>query len=278
MHYRFIAEQYKDTVAGLKLNEPADWMQYSDTMIVRDRTTETHRLRPPTPLPACYAKIYRYPKWTDRFKILFRGGWLGRCRAKVEFDHLRSLSARGLAPKVIAYGDDYIRGLLHQSLLVTEEVSGAVPLDTFIAENLNLLRRAERLMFIRTLATFTKTMHIDGFINGKYHWRNILVRATEGAFVFQVIDPSSSRQRYQWRWPFYDISTLDICAPFYFSRTDRLRFVKAYWGCPNVSLTLWQKRRIEKIASLRDRIAKTEWKRYKHIVRQNRTPDPKSAR
>jgi len=266
MKYTFIADPYRAATRQNGLNTPDDWMRYADKLIVRDRTTETHRLALPAPLPACYAKIYRYPRWDDRLRILFRGGLIGASRAGVEFKNLQRFNQRGLSPKVLAYGRQRRYGLLELSLLVICEVPDATAMDAFAAGRLGQLTTEQRRVFIRKLAEFTRTMNAGGFINSQYHWRNILVQQIQGGFEFQVIDPSSCRQRYRWLWPYFDVATLDICARYFFTRTERLRFLKTYWNCQGQRLTRRQKRLIRKISVLRDRLSQKELKRYRPIL------------
>jgi len=266
MKYCFVAEEFKEAVATLGLDTPARWMSYSVQEVAKDRTTETCRLRLPTPWPGAYAKIYKYPLWKDRLRILFRGGLLGRSRAKVEFDNLRLLNTRGLSPQVIAYGRQRRFGILEVSLLVVEEVAGAVAMDAFAADGLRRLTRQQRRDFIETLAAFTRAMNAGGFINTEYHWRNILVCQTGNRFSFQVIDLSSSRPWYRFSMPFFDLATLDVCAGHFFTRPERLRFFKLYFGCEGTPLTARQKKQAARIAALRDTISQKEMKRYRHIL------------
>lgn len=266
MKYGLIADEYKEAVSALGLNRPEDWMRHSVQDIVVDRTSETRRLNPPPPLPGCYAKIYRYPRRDDRLRILFRGGLLGRSRAKVECANLVKLHARGLAPQVVAYGQERCGGLLKTSLLIVKEVPDALPLDRFAAEHLRSFTKELRSGFIRALAAFTREMNAGGFINSEYHWRNILVCRTAGQIFFQVIDPSGSRRRYRLLHPFFDLATLDVCAPFFFTRTERLRFFKLYQEGPHRPLTKKQKRQLKQILTLRQRICKQELKRYHKIL------------
>jgi len=266
MRYTYIADEYKNTIEELRLDTPDQWMAYSVQIASLDRTTETRRLGLPAPLSGVFAKIYRYPRWDDRFRILFRGGLLGRSRAKVEFDNLRLLHRRGLAPQVIAYGKERYKGLLRTSLLVIGEVADAVSLDVFVADELSSLTRRRRQNFIQTLARFTRTMNTGGFINTEYHWRNILVQKNEAGFSFQVIDPSSSRWWFRLFYPSFDLATLDVCAPYFFTRTERLRFLKHYWGSEGLPLNAKQKAQIYKIAGLRRVVAEKELKRYRSIL------------
>jgi len=265
MKYHSIASDCRASVAQHKLHTSRDWMQFAVQNIVVDRTSETRRLQPPNPIPECYAKIYRYPMLKDRLRILLRGGLLGRSRAATEFKNLRRLHARGLAPQVLAFGSTRRCGLLYESLLVVEAVQNAVPLDQFIAGPFAGLSREQRIGFLSALAGFTRRMNAGRFVNGEYHWRNILVRHDGTAHRFQVIDPSASRLRCRLFHPLFDLTTLDVCAPFFFSQPERLRFFKHYAGTENQPLTARQKRQLRRLLALRRRIAKEELKRYRAI-------------
>lgn len=272
MKYCFVADDYKQTIDALGLKEPGDWMRYAVQSIVDDRTTETRRLKLPAPNSGCYAKIYRYPRWDDRLRILFRGGLFGRSRAKVEFDNLCLLHARGLSPRVAAYGQERKWGMQRLSFLVIEEVCDAIPLDKFIVGPFQSCNRDGRKAFVRLLADFTRKMNAGGFVNGEYHWRNILVCKTDKGYDFKIIDPSSSRRRYRLLYPFFDLATLDVAAPFFFSRSERLRFFKHYIGRSEVRLAQGDKQLLGKIDALRRKITQKELNRYRHILSGRKTP------
>jgi hypothetical protein len=271
MKYTFIAEEYKEQIARLGLDSVQRWIDLSGRLISTGRTTKLYRLNPPAgSLPTCCAKVYFYPQWDDRIRILCRGGLIGTSRAETEFRNLQTLHRRGLAPRVIACGHQRLWGLLYTSLLVTEEVRQAVSLDRFVADSLSALTQGQRRRFLTALAEFTRRMNAGRFVNGQYHWRNILVRAQDDQFIFQVIDPSSSRLRYRLMYPLYDLATLDVCAPYFFTRSERLAFFKSYQNTANRPLTRRQKKQLFKIAALREKIAKKEMKRYQFILPTNK--------
>ncbi|NLW83493.1 MAG: hypothetical protein GXY41_03665 [Phycisphaerae bacterium] len=195
---------------------------------------------------------------------------MGRSRARVECDNLQHLSAKGLAPRVLAYGQNRHWGMQNLSFLVIEEVPDTMTLDTFIAGPLQSLTPRQRRDLLRKLAVFTQTMNAGGYVNSEYHWRNILVQKSEDGVGFQVIDPSGSRLRYKLRYPYFDLATLDVCAPFFFSRTERLRFFKQYQGCSEEKLTSHLKKKVLAILTLRGKIAKKELKRYRKILPNHR--------
>ncbi len=278
MRYSYIVDEYKNAIKELRLDTPEQWMEHSVQIVAKDRTTEARRLRLPASLPPAFAKIYRYPRWDDRLRILFRGGLTGRSRAKIEFDNLRLLHSRGLAPQVIAYGYERYLGLLRKSLLVIREVSDSVSLDDFAATRLPSLTRHQRQNFIQTLACFTRMMNFGGYINTEYHWRNILVCSSNTGFSFQIIDPSSSRWWFRFVCPLFDLATLDGCAPYFFTRTERLRFLKYYWGTEGRHLSPGQKKQIKRLTDTCRSVSRKELKRYRRILPAARSDAPASNR
>jgi len=266
MKYHWIHPEYRDAVQCFLLEESGDWMKHAVRNVIVDRTTETRKLEPPSPIPACYAKIYRYPRFKDRLRIFLRGGLFGASRAAVEYRNLRRLHRQGLAPSVIAYGEVRHHGWLQESLLVMDEVGGAVPLDQFVAGPFKAFSPEQRREFIRRLAGFTRRMNAGRFVNSEYHWRNILVRCDGAEVSFKVIDPSASRFRYRLFFPWFDLATLEVCAPYFFSRSERLLFFKCWEQMEDRPLTRCQRKRIAKIRKLSERIGRKELKRYRHIL------------
>lgn len=267
--YVYQNPKYQQAIRQLGLKRISDWLAYPHQQILSHRTGCLWRIELPSPLPNCYLKHYFYPTVSDRLKIAFRGGLLGRCRARVEFDNLIRLNEQSLAPQVIAFGIRRRWGFLTQAMLIVQEVADVEPLDDFAASKLKNLNRQQRRCFIERLATFTQAMNREGFINGQFFWRNILVSYQPPAeFSFQVIDPSSSRRWAQWFMPYYDLACLDIAAPYFFSRTERLLFLKRYLGLNGSGKFLVKKYKslIKKMLRLEHKLAPREQKRLKKIL------------
>lgn len=266
---------YQQAIQQLGLKRISDWLAYPHQQILSHRTGCLWRIEMPCPLPHCYLKYYFYPTISDRLKIAFRGGLLGRCRARVEFDNLMRLNQQSLAPQVVAFGIRRRWGFLTQAILVVQEVADVEPLDDFAAHKLKQLNRQQRRCFIERLAAFTQAMNREGFINGQFFWRNILVSyQPPTGFGFQVIDPSSSRRWARWFAPYYDLACLDIAAPYFFSRTERLFFLGRYLGIIDEGKVLIKKHKslIKKILNLEKRLAPREQKRLKKILNPNLKP------
>ena len=211
-------------------------------------------------------KCYQYPTWRDQCNIFLRGGFFGKSRGRKEFENLLLLHHRGLSPCPIAFAERRRFGFLQASLLIVAEAADSVPFDEFAATFLPSLSAEARKSLLISLALFTRQMNLGGFLNTEFHWRNILVRASDGQFHFQVIDPSARRWRYQWLYPYYDLATIDIAAPHFFSATERLFFFKVYHGCGKQRLTRKQKNLIRKIQRLRLQLLPKEESRYQNFL------------
>lgn len=179
-----------------------------------------------------YIKSYREP-W-PRLRYLLR-----RSRAAKEWRVLRGLAGRGIpAARPVAVGERRRWGALLDAVLVTEEVPGTTDLETyaetFFARPPSRQRLQEKRRAVEALARFTRSMHRAGYLSRDFHWRNILIAADSGQPRFFVIDnprglflPSGRLTRWLAAG---DLAALDLPAPHYLTRTDRLRFLKVYAG------------------------------------------------
>jgi tRNA A-37 threonylcarbamoyl transferase component Bud32 len=81
---------------------------------------------------------------------------------------------------------------------------------------------------LEALAGVVRRLHEQGFVHGDLYWRNILLSggATEH---FYLIDAHRGRRwRNERRGRALDLAALDGPAPWFFRRTERLRFFLAY--------------------------------------------------
>jgi len=167
-----------------------------------------------------------------------------------EWRVLQRLRQRGIpAARPVAVGERRRWGALLDAVLVTEEVDDSIDLARFIPtfhqrpHTRQWLRQKRR--YLAALARFTRAMHDAGYVSRDSHWRNILI--AEGhekpqsglrPVRFFLIDnprgiflpwPAPAR-----RLGVRDLAALDRRAPQYFTRTDRLRFLKTYVGAERV--------------------------------------------
>lgn len=189
-----------------------------------------------------YVKKYWYPTFHDRWSGFYRGTFLGVSKVRREFENLVRLRAWGLdAPTPVAYGEERQNRWLRRSFLISEGVAEALSLDLFIRDILPTLPAPEqhetRGELIQRLAGYTRRMHDHGFVHHDYFWRNILLNGQSLA-RFSLIDSHKGRCWKPWmesRGRAKDLATLDTPAPWFFRRTERLRFLLHYRGHPRLT-------------------------------------------
>lgn len=85
---------------------------------------------------------------------------------------------------------------------------------------------------IRTLALLTRSMHTQGFKHQDYYLCHLLIHGADSDHPeLYIADLHRARRKRNagWRWNIKDLAGLNYSAPEgVFSRTDRLRFLKAY--------------------------------------------------
>jgi tRNA A-37 threonylcarbamoyl transferase component Bud32 len=122
-----------------------------------------------------YIKVFNGP--ANRLQHL-----LGIGRYQRELRNLRYFAELGLAtPALAAYGHRYHRGLLHDAVMVTREVTGAVDLEK-LTQTGQLYARgvAGARNILDKLALAARSLHARGFYHGDLKARNILVRDAGG--------------------------------------------------------------------------------------------------
>ena len=218
-------------------------------------STEVRRVELPTPAsssPASarssasgprviFIKKYWIQERSQLWSGMLRGTFLGVPKVRREFRNLERLRAWNLdAPAAVAFGEDRRAGWLLRSFLISEAVPDALPLQVFIRERLASLPPAEaavrRLELIDRLADCTRRLHANRFVHHDYFWRNILLHG-ESLEHFFLIDAHKGRA---WipggerRGRASDLAALDAPAPWFFRRTERLRFFLRYLGRPRL--------------------------------------------
>lgn len=154
-----------------------------------------------------------------------------------EWTALQQARRRGVpVPRPVALGER--AGLLHhEGLLVMEALDGTLPLDTVLSGR-DALRGPQRWEVIREAARVIRRMHDAGVSQKDLHFGNMLLRpGTAGVYIidFQRVKVGKAgRETIRLR----DLATLHgRCLDA--SRTDRLRFLKAYVaGPPPLSVDL----------------------------------------
>jgi len=168
--------------------------------------------------------------------------------ARREMGGLVRLADLGIASmRPVAFGGEVRRGgRAERSVLVTEEVAGAVQADDWFearfAGPLTPDRAAEKRRLIRQMADLARRVHEANLSHRDFYLCHILVRPVEGAEpVLHLIDLqrlTHHRRGIGRRWIVKDLAALlfssrpgpatGIASPV-FTRTDRLRFARAYF-------------------------------------------------
>jgi hypothetical protein len=202
-------------------------------------STEVRRveLGPETSRRVVFIKKYWIQHRSQLWNGMFRGTFLGVPKVRREFRNLERLRRWCLdAPLAVAFGEERRAGWLMRSFLISEAVPDPMPLHLFIRNRLTSLPFAEartrRIELIERLADSTRRLHEHRFVHHDYFWRNILLSG-ESLEHFFLIDAHKGRTWYPGealRGRAKDLAALDAPAPWYFRRTERLRFLLRYLG------------------------------------------------
>ena len=161
-----------------------------------------------------------------RWREILRGP-----KAKLEFDRLETLAARGIATiEPLAWGT-LDRSPAGGSVLITRGLDAAVPLDDYLT-TAGPRTPADRRRFTRALAAFLSRLHAAGIAHPDLHPGNILIRTPDTDPTFYLIDVHdvgvagalSVRARRA------NLVLLNRWFQIRSSRADRLRFWRAYGG------------------------------------------------
>jgi len=250
------------------------------TVVKRGHTTEVRRVE----IGARTVFIKKY--WANSFAQCWsgalRGTLFGKSKVQREYENMHRLRAWGLdSPAPVAYGEERRAGWVVRSCLISEAIPVAVPLDKFITEttppHLNPLPQTtgarkpdsplplagegqgEGLLF--RLADYVRRLHEHKFIHHDLYWRNIILSGQSLAH-FYLIDmhksqPGSAIEQ--------DLAALDAPAPFFFRRTERLRFFLRYRQ--HESLTAEDKQLIARTLALAEPMRARQLKRIREARR-----------
>ena len=180
-----------------------------------------------------FIKRYWFPSFASRWNGALRGTFLGRSKVRREFDNLAWLRAHGFhAPLPVAWGEERSGGWLVRSFLISEGIPQPLALSNFIRDTLPSRPAATRRELIERLAALTRRLHEQRFVHHDLFWRNIILTG-ESLERFALIDahkgrvwPAGAEQRSRAA----DLAALDAPAPWFFRRTERLRFFLLYRG------------------------------------------------
>jgi tRNA A-37 threonylcarbamoyl transferase component Bud32 len=155
------------------------------------------------------------------------------CRPKTAFDEFRSITAfhrAGIATMTpVAAGKRRCAFLGTESFLVTKAIAESQRLD-HLFNRASDLPAEEKRDLVKRVALLVKKMHACGFNHRDLYLCHILLDR-QGQLFLVDLHRVDHRQKVPERWKVKDIAALNYSAPGpVITRTDRLRFLKAYLG------------------------------------------------
>jgi tRNA A-37 threonylcarbamoyl transferase component Bud32 len=232
MSVRIEAEQpYDAMLRALGLDHPDGWKSFAAGQLVNSSSRGfVRKFTWPADGNVYFFKLYRPGRTSKRIKSAFK-----RNPARREAANLEWLRERGFpAVKPVAWGCRRITAFVDGCFLVTRGEPGFESLSSAIAA-------APARVWVAPLGRLVRRLHEAGFFARDLYLRNILVRRSDALEPQQVppaillLDlPNGHRLRPgepgRRAAAVYDLATLDREAAGHLSRTDRLRFLRAYLG------------------------------------------------
>ncbi|HIG28390.1 MAG TPA: hypothetical protein EYQ50_11555 [Verrucomicrobiales bacterium] len=155
---------------------------------------------------------------------------------------------------------------LSGAFILTVELPNAVSLVQFYREQIQETparkRKQVKDAVIRQLATMTKTIHSNNFFHHDLVWRNVLVRLNNEIQpeLYWIDCPRGSMETRPFlrnRKRIKDLASLDKCGAVYFSKRERLEFIKIYLGHSSKSQEI--RRLISQVQSYRKKRWPDDW-------------------
>ena len=213
----------------------------------------------------------RRPRLCAKFKGLVKGG--APSEAAKEFEAIEALTRAGVpCQRAVAFGERSLNGKV-ESFLVTEALDGYRQLEKMIHDFLPPLSSSmvsRKRALIKEVASLVAALHGAGFNHKDLYLTHILAMpkpegsAEEGGYTLKLIDLQRVNHRTSGRrrWLVKDIAALNYSSPSeIITRTDRLRFYKAYRG--KGSLDREERAFIKSVVQKTARIAAHTVKMYK---------------
>jgi hypothetical protein len=178
-----------------------------------------------------FLKVYAYSGlW--RLRTIFIVSRAGR-----EYRNLLRLAGLGFnVPRPVAFGQARTLGLVSQSFVMTRAIEDAASIWSFLHEPrtvpIPFPDRSERLRLIAEFARVLRRAHEGRFFIHTLRSKNVLLTRSGAGYEINLIDVPFAGI---WRWRIFsragrvrDLATLLKWARQLLSRTERMRFAKAY--------------------------------------------------
>lgn len=228
-----VAAEFRDRLLaadGLRLD---DWLQSGRARPVKQGP---HRVVYRVELAGltCYLKHNLLPDARAWLRQLVRPS-----KARMEFDRALEIAARRVPTIVpLAVGERCDGSGPQDSFLITQSLDDATPLDSFLLEQVALDSPHLRLATAVALGRFLARLHDAGVRHDDLHCGNILVRrGTDDRVSLYLVDLHAVRLGKPLAWPASreNLVLFNRWLVTRTSRSDRLRFLAAYFGASEFS-------------------------------------------
>lgn len=227
----------KAILASAGLRDYADFVNCTSGDIIAQGSDSTMRrlsIRHAKGEHHYYLKVYRFAGRRKRWAL--QGD-----KVSAESRNARVLSSLGInVPEIICHGSRAGLFRVHDSILITRAIPGAMPLDAFVDSLPQSKRYTQRLQLLHASATMIRRMHDAHFFHIDLQWRNILVAPSpHGPPTLYLIDstrggirpPGIRAEHGRLR----DLSSLAKDAQPRLTRTEMARWLRAYLGVPRLT-------------------------------------------
>ena len=219
---------FKDLIARHGLRDFDAMMQREDGAIIKHAVPQRTTVRLQFPGGSAVYLKRHYPE--SILQTIKNGLKLdARPTAFDEFENIIAFHRAGL-PTVVPIAAGRRHGA---SFLVTEALDGCTRLDDYLGQT--KLAAADKAELTGRVAGLIQKMHASGFNHRDLYLCHIL-RDGKGNLYIVDLHRVQRRGAVPERWRVKDVAALNYSAPAgIISRTDRLRFLKAYLGMERLS-------------------------------------------
>ena len=231
-----VLDEYSPLIPGELVEKIRDVYSYPEFYVIKENNVRVSVfVTLPESSEVIFVKRYKSRGFMDAFKYFFFSS-----KASSEWKNMNLFLRKDIPVALpLAKGEKRRFNCLLDSYLVTKAIVNAKPLNSFVAENIEVGKSRDdllkRRMLIKKLALLVQTIHSEGFFYRDLHAGNILVlESNSGETQLYPID--FHKVWHLGKLPIWmrirDLAQLkNSLSP---SRTDQLRFLQEYTKkCPS---------------------------------------------